>query len=280
MASSAKAEDYSAAASRWQTAQVASEARQKKALDRVEVSKVSAACVEAASDSDAEEEEAWGEMAQLVGASDIQALNADRERLEVVSAAPGAPAPAGANAAVEELLKQVRVEPRGEEECAAKFTLYEGYSQQLEKIRALLFDFYEESAPTVPPSVSGDWKRQLKNVDSHEAMGIVDDDGRIWFVYHMMKTAEKNNRIMTGTLEGFQRKIELLAQNDQTECPVCLEAFTEPGGERAPEILSCCHKICEECWEHWRRVTYGNTFCPLCRNEEFLDVLAGRSSGS
>jgi len=278
MASCEQAADFSAAASRWHSAQDASEVRQKRRIDRVEGSKAVAATVDSASDSDAEEEEGWGEMAAIAGASDVQALNADRNRLAVVSVTPGAPPPAGATTAVEELLKQVRIEPSGEEECAAKFSLYEGYSQQLEKIRALLFEFYEESAPTVPPNIGRDWQRQLKKLDSHEAMGIVDDDGRIWFVYHMMKTTERNNRVMTGTLEGFQRKIELLAKNDQAECPVCLEPFTEVGGDRAPETLSCCHKICEECWEHWKRTTHGSPFCPLCRNEEFLDVITGRAS--
>merc|ERR1719336_62740 len=124
---------------------------------------------------------------------------------------------------IEELLRQVKTEPAEDEEIAAKFSIYEGYSSQLEAIRKLLFEFHAESAPTVPAVLQSDWRRQLKGVDSAEAMSVPDDGGRVWFVYHMLKAAERNNRKMTRVLDDFRHKIDLLAKNDQTECPVCLE---------------------------------------------------------
>mmetsp|Transcript_114027 Transcript_114027/g.295275 ORF Transcript_114027/g.295275 Transcript_114027/m.295275 type:complete len:85 (-) Transcript_114027:108-362(-) len=77
---------------------------------------------------------------------------------------------------------------------------------------------------------------------------------------------------MAAVLEGFQKKLEQLANNDQTECPICLESFVEEGS-RAAETLSCCHKLCQECWTHWKQVQHGHAFCPLCRHEEFLNVV-------
>lgn len=252
--------------SRWFSASAASEARQNRRMQRIEASQRATAEVELSESSD--EDEAVAEMAALVGAVDVG-------RLPV-----GGTAGAGCSVSkeFEELLQQVKTEPTDAEDCAAKFSLYEGYSTQLEKIRKLLFEYYEETSPTVPAAVDRTWKHQLKKIDSAEAMGIVDDDGRIWFVYHMMRIAEKNNSSMSLVLGDFQRKIELLAQNDQTECPVCLEYFTEPGSLRAPETLGCCHKICGECWKQWKEVTHGHPFCPLCRNDEFLGIMANRAT--
>lgn len=219
---------------------------------------------EVEADASSDEEEAMLEVSQLMGSVDG-------------ALCVGAAATEGGTEGIEELLKQVRTEPTEDAECAAKFSIYEGYSSQLEGIRKLVFEFYEESAPTVPPAVKDNWQRQLKKVDSLAAMSVPDDDERIWFVYHMLRTAEKNNRSMTGILQSFREKIELLAKNDQTECPVCLEAF---GSDRVPETLSCCHRICQECWAHWKQVTRGHPFCPLCRNEEFLGVVANRATAS
>lgn len=66
--------------------------------------------------------------------------------------------------------------------------------------------------------------KRLEGIDSEEAMGIL-DESREWFVFHMMRTAERNNRQMEGVLGEFEKKLEFLASNEQTECPVCLEAF-------------------------------------------------------
>merc|ERR1712232_678450 len=83
-------------------------------------------------------------------------------------------------------------------------------------------------------------------------MGI-HDDAREWFVFHMMRQAERNNLKMAGILEGFSAE-----------------------GEHAPETLGCCHKVCKDCWSSWSSVMGGRPFCPLCRHDEFLGAVAAR----
>jgi len=152
--------------------------------------------------------------------------------------------------------------------------LYEGYASEVEQMRGSLLTFHEETKPTVPAVIAADMDKQVKGIDSAEAMGIP-DDAREWFVFHMMRQAERNNLKMANILDGFEKKLEFLAKNDQTECPVCLDPFTEDG-DHAAETLGCCHKVCKECWESWSAVMQGRPFCPLCRHEEFLGAVASR----
>lgn len=227
-----------------------------------------------------EEQEAVAEMAALVGARNLSVLAAD------VSSAGQAPAAAGARRRLgggspgcnqkDALLAQLKKEPKELAECAAKFALYEGYASEVEKMRGTLFAFYEESLASVPPAIATDMQKQLKAIDSREAMAVP-DDARVWFVFHMMKQANQNNDHMARVLEGFEKKLELLTKSDQSECPVCLEDFAE-GSPHAPETLSCCHKVCVQCWEHWTAVMDGRPFCPLCRNDDFLGAVARRAT--
>merc|ERR1712032_1250089 len=174
--------------------------------------------------------------------------------------------------------RQLRQELADEAECMAKFMLYEGYASEVEQMRTDLFKFHEQNAPTMPAAVVTDMDKKMKSIDSTEAMGIP-DDVREWFVYHMMRQAERNNKTMAGILDSFEKKLEFLTSNDQPECPICLECFEE-GGVHAPETLGCCHKVCKDCWTHWSTVMHGRPFCPLCRNDEFLGAVAARVSGA
>lgn len=155
--------------------------------------------------------------------------------------------------------------------------LYEGYGTEVEQMRGTLMKFHEETKPTVPAAIAADMDSQVKGIDSAEAMGI-QDDAREWFVFHMMRKAERNNLKMAGILEGFEKKLEFLASNDQSECPICLEDFVA-GGDHAAETLGCCHKVCKDCWSNWSSVMSGRPFCPLCRHEEFLGAVAARVAG-
>merc|ERR1719361_1735593 len=127
----------------------------------------------------------------------------------------------------------------------------------------------------MPRSVANDMDKHIQGIDKAENMGIP-DDAREWFVFHMMRKAERNNLGMASILEAFEKKLEFLAANDQKECPVCLEDFGEAGSGHAPETLGCCHKVCKECWENWTSVMHGRPFCPLCRNDDFLGEVAAR----
>lgn len=224
-----------------------------------------------------EEEAAMVEVAQLVGAADVASMAAvGQEGLQPVAGTRSGRASAANGDAntVQTLLKQLKKEPKDEAECTAKFLLYEGYASEVEEMRTTLFKLYEESQPILPAAVAADMGKQLKGIDSTEAMGIP-DEAREWFVYHMMQKAERNNLHMAKHLEDFEKKLEFLASNDQSECPICLDCF-EQSGSHAPEILSCCHKVCNDCWTNWSAVMGGRPFCPLCRHEEFLGAIAER----
>lgn len=285
MAMSAAPEDFLAAQERWKCAQQASENRQERTFCMLNAAKSVArtpampgarVATEALRSAEEDDEEAVAEVTALVGARSASLLAAD------VSSAGQAPLARalggrGHSSPADPLLEQLKKEPQESAECAAKFTLYEGYATEVEKMRGTLIDFYDESLPSLPQSVAVDMEKQIKGIDSREAMGVPDDD-RVWFVYHMMRQAKQNNQTMASVLESFEKKLDLINNCEQSECPVCLEDFRE-SGPHAPETLSCCHKVCQECWEHWSAVMNGRPFCPLCRNEDFLGAVAARAAG-
>jgi len=268
MAACSAPEQCTEVQSRWTTAQAASESRQVRALQALDAAPQAApigGTVSLIREAQAEDEEALAEVAELVGAE-------DNSMLAVVAFGGGE---GGAGRTVKELLKQLRVEPADTEECAAKFALYEGYASEVEKMRGNVEKFRKECASTVPPAVATEMAQQVKGIDSDEAMGIPDGT-REWFVYHMMCQAERNNGMMSGVLDSFEKKMEFLSTNEQSECPVCLDPFEE-SGDRAPEVLGCCHKVCKECWESWVTITNNHAFCPMCRHPEFVDEMARRA---
>jgi len=242
---------------RWAMAQEASEQRQVSVFSKVDArSAASEAIVMRAEESDEEEADGMAEAAMLVGAA---------EPAQLARATSGD----GPDDEFQKLLQQLRKEPSDDEEMTAKFGLYETYGQQVEKMRGTLFGLYEDNKPTLPDSVNQDMDKQLKKIDRAEAMGIP-DDARGWFVYHMMAQAGRNNEDMSSVMEGFEKKLEFLSKNDQDECPICLDAFST---ESPAETLGCCHKVCRECWANWSTVMHGRPFCPLCRNDEFVEAL-------
>merc|ERR1711865_1209577 len=127
------------------------------------------------------EDDAMAEVAQLVGAANVSSMAA----IGVEGLRPAAPGAGGAHggnpSAVQTVLQQLRQEPKIEAECTAKFLLYEGYASEVEDMRNTLFKFYEDSRPTVPAVISSDMDKQVKGIDSTEAMGIP-DRSREWFV--------------------------------------------------------------------------------------------------
>ena len=110
----------------------------------------------------------------------------------------------------------------------------------------------------------------------------------------MFLTASKNCDLMHEISDEIARKIRMMANNDQSECPVCLLSFVDHNNNNncqkaptnddkddeeeeprvEPVVLSCLHKICEECFEQWKRIKGDRVYCPLCRNEEFLRDIA------
>lgn len=255
MSVSASVVERSATQSRWQSAQLASSQRSSATIRGFEAASLAdVSFVWRDEDADAE---GVAESAALVGAQDAAAIGAEASAQDL-----------------EPLLQQLRVEPEDADEVAAKFGMYETYAQEVERLRSDLFAFHESHRESLPPAVAREMDGQLRAVDSQERMGIPDDT-RVWFVYHMMKQAERNNKSMIVALRVYNRKLELLAKREQSDCPVCLEPF---GDERPAETLGCCHAVCQECWQHWTSVMHGRPFCPVCRHDAFLGFITSQDA--
>jgi len=174
---------------------------------------------------------------------------------------------------MERLLSKLRREPNTDEERKAKFELYETYLETVCEIRKQTFEFWKECKVDFQQDSRDNEcaavksiEKSLKDIDSEEALGMPDFDGRVWFVYGMCKKAEANNSAIQAVLKMIRTKLELLSHQD--ECPICLENFDN---EHIPQLLACCHKVCDVCWEHWKALRQGRVFCPLCRNDEFVE---------
>lgn len=254
---------------RWREAQMASEARQTSALAAVASMDAARNSAGAVAVWNEQEEEAQGmrECAALVGVSNSNAL------LRQVSGHSDMNDDTPSSVDFESLLRQLVIEPSDDDEMAAKFALYETYSETVSKMRTSLFMVHKENQPSLPEKVAKDMAQQLKKLDKTESMGVPDGT-REWFVYHMMRQAGANNQTMAEVLDSFEKKLEFLAKSEQAECPICLDSFSD---ESPAETLSCCHRVCRTCWAHWTSVMHGHPFCPLCRNDEFIHALSQRA---
>lgn len=251
---------------RWRNAQDASNARQAKQLQKYNSARVEerGSAAPDSAEEECEEQQGLVEAAFFMGATDVDTFaELGSEGLE--GSGPGANLEQGR---IQKLLEQLRYEPADETEAAAKFMLYDGYSEEVRQMRDTLFQFFTESQSTMPVAVQTELKKNLDKIDNQEAMGIP-DDFKDWIVFHMMRKAERNNAGMANILDAFEKKMAFLAERTQTECPVCMEPFAAEGPQAAL-ILGCCHKVCCECWGQWTSTTHGTPFCPVCRHEEFL----------
>jgi hypothetical protein len=177
---------------------------------------------------------------------------------------------------IRSVLDQLRVEPRNNRERAAKFLIYEVYSHEVESMRTTIVNLNTECEDSVPAAVSA--MLDIRALESTDAMAIPDNTQE-WFVFHMMQMAQRNNVKMAARVDDFEKKLKFLSENDQQECPSCLEPF---GPTKFPKTLGCCHKICTECWARWTTVMHElqrHPFCPLCRYREFLIVVKTEKEG-
>jgi len=250
--------EFSAVQQRWENAQVTSDGLHVQALNRLRERPTAVLRT-----TEEERQDCLAQVSALAGAQDCSVLFADAEHAGMGGG--------HSNTSVEALLAQLKTEPRDVEECEAKFKLYETFFSQVEKTRADLLNFHQESRPTVPTAVAAEMDKQVQAIDSAQAMGIPDDT-RCWFVYHMMNQASQNNSTMASVFRSFEKKLEFLANQSETDCPVCFETFEESGPHVA-QTLGCCHKVCQECWQHWTQVMNGHPFCPLCKHDDFVNVL-------
>lgn len=167
------------------------------------------------------------------------------------------------------LLRQLEREPSDAAECTAKFKLFEDFLATVTTIRDQTLAFWSDNKDqfTGPSRASGD--RDIRNIDSSDAMGIVDDPTR-WFVYFMALKANQNSTAISGVLASLRSRLEQLS-SQLGDCPFCLEPMTPD----ACTLLSCAHRSCTGCWTHWVAMKGPEAaFCPICRHAEFEEEIA------
>ena len=88
-------------------------------------------------------------------------------------------------------------------------------------------------------------EENIRTIDSHEALGIVDDSSK-WFVYWMTRKAHENSGAINTILAALRARLQVLAQED-LECPMCLEPISNAPADLDAEpsfvVLGCCHKV-------------------------------------
>lgn len=171
---------------------------------------------------------------------------------------------------INQILNQLKREPTVDSEVKAKFGLFEDYLATVEDSRNATHNFWKECRPDFEAvdnsqHVIKTIEKEIKAIDGEDNLGIMWNPHR-WFVYDMTVKADQNNEKLKACLHNLEIKLELLDKDD--ECPFCLEAG------RNSVTLGCCHKACEECWTHWQELKGTNAFCPLCRQEDFLENMA------
>lgn len=175
---------------------------------------------------------------------------------------------------VDQLLELFAVEPSEEAELAAKFTLFENFLANVTAIRTQTLEFWEENKDQFVGASGAACEREIKAIDSTDAMGIDDSALSKWFVHAMTKKANQNNAAITQTLAKLRSRLELLA-GELGECPCCLDAMQA----ETCTTLGCCHKVCTDCWDHWVELKGAAAFCPLCKHREFVEEVLGGTFG-
>ena len=203
------------------------------------------------------------------------------------------PAPAMSARDEAATIASLQAEPKNDAECAAKFSLYDAFSQKVSGIRDDLDGLVAEACPQLPELPKAAVQKDMKSLDSARNIGIA-DDARCWFVCAMYRQAVANCDKMRGISESITRKLKLVSDEIQTECPICLEPWSKKDDAEArdgddddeeegvvPVTLGCCHQVCTTCWDNWAALNGGGeAFCPLCRHREFVDILAARSDAA
>lgn len=170
---------------------------------------------------------------------------------------------------LQSLLKEVKAEPADDEERSAKFLMYEKYLETVSKLRDETLAFWQGCQGDIPTATRARLSKAVAAIDGERNMSADFRDGE-WFVYAMASVAAGNNAKIARLLGDMRSTLDALAKED--DCPICLELLGGPGVSDTV-VLSCCHKVCEDCWDHWRAVRGGGGYCPLCRHEEFLTDL-------
>jgi len=192
-------------------------------------------------------------------------------RAEVAFEAGLAQAQAAEHSELQQVLRQLEVEPSSEAACAAKFELYEQFATTVSNSRGATLALWDEVKPEFEGAVTVQRaiERDLKAIDHERNLGI-EDHARVWFVHSMTSQAARNAQLLDTALSSIRTKLGLLTA--QHDCPVCFECFDDVAG--CPSTtLGCAHKVCTECWGEWQKMQGARAFCPLCRHDDFLNAV-------
>lgn len=224
---------------------------------------------------------AWANALRRDEAEEAGRANDDFERAEEIAEA----VLTVADSDLEAMLDDLKVEPASDDLRAAKFQIFEKFSERVGVIRSALDEVAESALHDLPDAAKGELRRDMKKLDSAEHCGI-NDLSRVWFVHQMASQVSKNCKTMEALSRSIGAKLRMIAESTQSECPVCIRRFeTAPGAGAAPaggddeerckpKILSCCHAVCVDCWDHWVALRGPHATCPLCRQREFLEFIA------
>jgi anti-sigma-K factor RskA len=183
-----------------------------------------------------------------------------------------------AGAAQDDLLGTLKTEPSTDEDCAARFTLYERHAETVASMRNSLLKFWEDAKVEMTeaaPRAAID--EQIRQIDNHRNLELF-ELSHYWFVYSMAVAVSKNEKKIQEVLRAIRSKITLLAEDGQN-CSICLEPMLGSSqGATANSVvaLGCAHKLHADCWRHWSAhcvTSRKEPFCPTCRNNDFLDEI-------
>jgi len=173
-------------------------------------------------------------------------------------------AQATASIEINKNLSQLQVEPTNENELIAKFSLFENASETVTNIRNETLQFWREHENIFTGQVHSECVQDILKIDHHNAMGI-ENETKYWFVYYMTKKANNNSNDINNVLSNFKTRLEILSQ-ELDDCPICLDTL-QP---QSITTLSCCHRVCSDCWDDWAELKGAAVFCPLCMHSDFI----------
>lgn len=200
----------------------------------------------------------------------LEEVEADimHDEAELSAAIPSAQSSTGNGDSFEAILQSLLVEPTDEDEIAAKYALFENFLNTVVVLRDQTMLFWRENKDQFSGGAIHACEKDIRQIDSNDSMGIFDESGGVWFVYHMMKKANQNSKAISKVLNTLKSRLEMLSARD-LECPFCLESIDAQG----EETLSCCHKCCKDCWSNWVEIKGHGAFCPLCKHPQFVEEL-------
>eukprot|EP01084_Bolivina_argentea_P218543 370832_1 len=120
---------------------------------------------------------------------------------------------------IDAVLVTLRQEPKDDELMAAKFQVFEKFSEKVTVIRSALEEVSGSALRDLPEGAPRQGVRNdLAKLESAEMSGIY-DQSRYWFVHDMMKQAAANCTAMDAMSNRIEALLKFAASNTQTDCP-------------------------------------------------------------